>query len=80
MSVSAALSKTCARGDDFIAVVKIIEQFYHVKYQSIPLLARAAIKTTRTVAHIANPRKLEVSSRRGYYMPKGDFDQTAANK
>ena len=26
------------------------------------------------------PRKLEVSSRRGYYMPKGDSDQAAANK
>jgi hypothetical protein len=25
-------------------------------------------------------RKLEVSSRRGYYMPKNDTDQAAANK
>ena len=52
ISVSLALSKTCARGDDFNAVVKIIEQFYHVKHQSIPLIARAAMKTTRTVARI----------------------------
>src|SRR5216684_1326142 len=34
------------------AVVKAIEQFYHVKHESIPLLARAGIKATRTVARI----------------------------
>lgn len=33
-----------ARGDGFNDAVKMIEQFYHVKHQSIPLLARAGIK------------------------------------
>ena len=41
-----------AVGDDFTAVVKVIEQFYHVKHQDLPLLARAGIKATRTVARI----------------------------
>ena len=41
-----------ARGDDFDAVVKTIEQFYHVKHQSIPLLARAGMKGAKTVARI----------------------------
>ena len=41
-----------ARGDDFDAVVKAIEQFYHVKHQSIPLLARVGMKGAKTVARI----------------------------
>jgi len=39
-----------AKGDDFGAVVKPIEQFYQVKHKGIPFLARAGIKTTTTVA------------------------------
>src|SRR6202521_1558736 len=50
--VFAPLSSTLARGDDFDAVVKAIEQFYHVKHQSVPLLARAGMKGARTVARI----------------------------
>jgi len=46
------LTSIFARGDDFDAVVKAIEQFYHVKHQSLPLLARAGMKGTRTVARI----------------------------
>lgn len=38
--------------EDFGAVVKAIEQFYHVKHQNIPLLARAGIKAVRTAAKI----------------------------
>lgn len=38
--------------DDFNAVVKTIEQFYHVKHQNIPFLARAGMKVTRTAARI----------------------------
>ena len=38
--------------DDFSAVVKVVEQFYHVKHQNLPLLARAGIKVTRTAARI----------------------------
>jgi hypothetical protein len=41
-----------AKGDDFNAVVKMIEQFYHVKHQGIPLLARAGMKTATTIARI----------------------------
>ena len=33
-------------------MVKAIEQFYHVKHQSIPLLARAGMKAVRTAARI----------------------------
>ena len=38
--------------DGFNDVVKSIEQFYHVKHQNIPLLARAGIKSVRTAARI----------------------------
>ena len=41
-----------ANRDGFDDVVKAIEQFYHVKHQSIPLLARAGIKAVRTGAKI----------------------------
>ncbi len=41
-----------AGGDGFNDVVKAIEQFYHVKHQSIPLLARAGMKAMRTAAKI----------------------------
>ena len=41
-----------SRSDDFGAVVKLIERFYHVKHQSIPLLARASMKATTTAARI----------------------------
>lgn len=48
----APLPSTLARADDFDAVVKAIEQFYHVKHQSLPLLARAGMKGARTVARV----------------------------
>ena len=41
-----------AGGDGFNDVVKAIEQFYHVKHQSIPFLARAGMKTVTTAAKI----------------------------
>ena len=43
---------TAANSDDFGAVVKLIEQFYHVKHQSVPLLARASMKAATTAARI----------------------------
>ena len=47
-----------AKGDDFGAVVKLIEQYYHVKHKGIPFLARAGIKTATTVARISGgPRR-----------------------
>jgi len=41
-----------ADGDGFNEAVKAIEQFYHVKHQNIPLLARAGMKAVRTAARI----------------------------
>src|SRR5437016_1867561 len=38
--------------DGFNDAVKVIEQFYHVKHQNIPLLARAGVKAVRTAAKI----------------------------
>jgi len=49
---------TQAKGDDFGEVVRLIEQFYHVKHEGIPLLARAGMKTATTVARISGgPRR-----------------------
>ena len=50
--VCSPASRTRARGDDFETVVKMIEQFYHVKHQSIPFLARAGMKAAKTAAQI----------------------------
>jgi hypothetical protein len=41
-----------AHGDGFNDAVKIIEQFYHVKHQGIPLLARAGMKAVGTAARM----------------------------
>ena len=38
--------------DGFNDAVKTIEQFYHVKHQNIPLLARASMKAVKTAAKI----------------------------
>lgn len=48
----APLTSSFARGDDFDAIVKAIEQFYHVKHESLPLLARAGMKGARAVARV----------------------------
>ena len=41
-----------AKGDDFNSVVKMIEQFYRVKHQSMPFLAKAGMKLATTAARI----------------------------
>ena len=41
-----------AKGDDFNAVVKMIEQFYSVKHQGIPFLAKTGMKVATTAARI----------------------------
>ena len=41
-----------ANGDDFNSVVKMIEQFYHVKHVGIPFLAKAGMKVATTAAGI----------------------------
>lgn len=38
--------------DGFNDAVRVIEQFYHVKHQNIPLLARAGMKAVKTAAKI----------------------------
>ena len=41
-----------AGSDDFNSVVKMIEQFYRVKHQGIPFLAKAGMKVSTTAAKI----------------------------
>ena len=50
--VGCPFARTSARGDDFDSIVKLIEHFYHVKHQSIPLLARVGMKGAKTAARI----------------------------
>src|SRR6476469_6087320 len=55
LTISLALAwPICARADrdGFNEAVKLIEQFYHVKHQNIPLLARASMKAVKTAAKI----------------------------
>jgi hypothetical protein len=47
-----ASSVVHAKGDDFKSVVKMIEQFYGVKHQGIPFLAKAGMKVATTAARI----------------------------
>jgi hypothetical protein len=41
-----------ANGDDFNSVVKMIEQFYGVKHEGIPFLAKAGMGVARTAARV----------------------------
>ena len=71
---------TQAKGDDFNDVVRLIEQFYHVKHSGIPFLARAGLKTATTVARIAGGPKrqlAEAGSVRVAYFEDQDFSSTA---
>jgi hypothetical protein len=52
---------TQAKDDGFGDVVKLIEQFYHVKHEGIPLLARAGLKTATTVARISGGPRREIA-------------------
>lgn len=47
-----SVSVVQANGDDFKSVVKLIEQFYGVKHQGIPFLAKAGMKAATTAARI----------------------------
>lgn len=46
-----------AKGDDFGAVVNIVEDFYGVKHKGIPFLAKAGIKTATAAARLAGGSK-----------------------
>jgi hypothetical protein len=66
-----------ARGEGFDAAVKTIEQFYHVKHQSVPLLARAGLKATRAAARLRGGevrRLAEAGSVRVAFFEDQDFN------
>lgn len=46
-----------AKGDDFGAVVKVVEEFYGVKHKGIPFLAKAGIKAATAAARLAGGSK-----------------------
>ena len=50
--VSTTANVTRGKGDDFNSVVKMIEQFYRVKHEGIPFLAKAGMKVATTAARI----------------------------
>lgn len=55
--IAVIVAMTCssvaqANGDDFKSVVKLIEQFYGVKHEGIPFLARAGMKAATTAARV----------------------------
>jgi len=76
LNVSPTRSAT-VRGDEFGAVVKLIEQFYHVKHQSIPLLARTTMKAATTAARIKGgdyKRLAEAGSARIVFFEDQEFN------
>jgi hypothetical protein len=50
--VAVSMTVVHAIDDDFKSVVKMIEQFYSVKHQGIPFLAKAGMKVATTAARI----------------------------
>ena len=65
-----------ARTDDFDAVVKVIEQHYHVKHKGIPFLARAGMTTAKAAARLAGGQKrrlAEAGSVKVAYFEDQDF-------
>jgi hypothetical protein len=67
--------------DDFGEAVKLIEQFYHVKHQSIPLLAKATMKAATTAARIKGGeyRKLaEAGSVKVVFFENQEFNSRGA--
>ena len=50
-----------AKSDGFGEVVKLIEQFYHVKHEGIPFLAQAGIKTATTIARVSGGRRRQLA-------------------
>ena len=61
VALLAFVPMTQAKDDGFGDVVKLIEQFYHVKHEGIPLLARAGLKTATTVARISGGPRREIA-------------------
>lgn len=66
-----------AEGDGFNVTVRVIEQFYHVKHQNIPVLARAGMKAAKTAAKIRGgeyKRLAEAGSIRVAFFEEVTFD------
>jgi hypothetical protein len=65
--VLATVNAVHAANDDFKSVVKMIEQFYGVKHEGIPFIARAGMKVATTAARIkggeANELRKQAASR-----------------
>src|SRR6266550_8706260 len=79
--ILAAVTGTRAKGDEFGAVVKTIEQFYHVKHQSIPFLGRAGMKAATTAARIRGGqyrRLAEAGSIKVVFFQDQDFNSRGA--
>jgi len=75
--LSYAPNRAWASADGFNDCVKIIEQFYHVKHQNIPLLARAGMKAVSTAARIKGgdyKRLAEAGSVRVAFFEDQNFD------
>jgi hypothetical protein len=75
--LSIDMENSLARGDGFNDAVKTIEQFYHVKHQSIPFLARVGMKAVRTGAKIKGgeyKRLAEAGSVRVAFFEDQNFD------
>jgi len=83
VSVSLLWSTTsaAAKDDGFGAAVKAIEQFYRVKHQSIPFLARAGMKAATTAAKLKGgqyKRIAEAGSVKIVFFQNQDFDSRGA--
>jgi hypothetical protein len=79
-AVLATAPQSQAKGDGFADAVKLVEQFYQVKHQSIPFLARAGIKTATTVGRLTGgPRRqlAEAGSVKVAYFEDQDFKANA---
>lgn len=77
IALGSSAGSAVAKGDDFGAVVKLIERFYHVKHKSIPLLARASMKAATTAMRIKGgeyKRLAEVGSAKVVFFEDQDFD------
>src|SRR5204862_5065125 len=75
--LSAGPTNSSAHGDGFNDAVRVIEQFYHVKHQNIPLLARAGMKAVRTAARMKGgdyKRLAEAGSVRVAFFEDQNFD------
>lgn len=75
--LSAHETNGLAHSDGFNDAVRTIEQFYHVKHQNLPLLARAGMKAARTAARIKGGeyrRLAEAGSIRVAFFEDQNFD------